>query len=85
MFGLRGSWSFTLYWILCVPGAPKWSPLCLFAVIIGGKWELSEQTGLSHVTLICPCLATLTMSPGQKLQVGGSKSESETDFCKICE
>jgi len=83
MFPLGYAWSSTMYWILYVPGTPKKSPLWRLQLIFGGKCELSVQTGLSHNTLTAAPLPSLTMSPGQKLQVGGSKSGIEVKLLSV--
>lgn len=44
---------------------------------MGQRPELSEQMGLSQFTLTRRFNSSLTMSPGQKLHDGGSKSQVE--------
>ena len=53
------------------------APLGLLPSIVGHKPELSEQMGNSQFTLTRSFNSSLTMSPGQKLHDGGSKSQVE--------
>ena len=50
-------------------------PVCLLTSILGQEPELSEQWGCSQITLTCRCNSSLSISPGQKLHDGGSKSQ----------
>ena len=52
-------------------------PVCLLIAIAGQEPELSEQWGCSQFTLTCRSNPSLTISPGQKLHDGGSKSQVE--------